>query len=76
MWEIIDNQLTRVFIFPDFKKAFSFMTEVALIAEKMDHHPDWSNCWNKVTIRLSTHEAGNIVTKKDYDLASSIDAIS
>lgn len=51
------------------------MTRVALVAEKMDHHPDWSNCWNKVSIQLSTHDAGGIVTEKDVELSQKIDAL-
>jgi 4a-hydroxytetrahydrobiopterin dehydratase len=75
MWHILDEKMQKEFIFNDFSEAFSFMTRVALLAEKSDHHPDWSNCWNKVTIRLSTHDAGGIVTEKDRDLAAKIDAL-
>jgi len=75
MWLIEDGKLRKTFIFRDFNEAFSFMTRVALIAEKMDHHPDWSNCWNKVIIQLSTHDAGDVVTEKDHDLAARIDAL-
>ena len=52
-----------------------FMVQVALLAEKMNHHPDWKNCWNKVEIRLSTHDAGNVITQKDMDLAEGISKI-
>ena len=55
--------------------AFAFMTKVAMIAEKADHHPNWSNVYNKVTISLSTHDAGNIVTAKDRQLALQIDKL-
>ena len=75
MWQEKDNQLTRDFQFGDFSEAFAFMTRVALIAEKMNHHPWWSNVYNQVTIKLSTHDAGNIVTEKDYKLASAIDKL-
>ncbi|MCK8493856.1 MULTISPECIES: 4a-hydroxytetrahydrobiopterin dehydratase [Spirosoma] len=75
MWEEKDNQLTREFMFTDFSEAFAFMTRVALIAEKMDHHPWWSNVYNKVTIRLSTHDAGNTVTEKDQKMAAAIDKL-
>lgn len=75
MWKEEDNKLTRTFQFTDFKAAFAFMTQVALIAEKMDHHPNWSNVYNTVTIQLSTHDAGNTVTDKDRKLADSIDQI-
>lgn len=73
MWEQKDNQLYRKFIFNNFIDAFAFMTKVAILAEKVNHHPTWINTWNTVEIRLSTHEAGNIVTEKDYDLAKEID---
>lgn len=59
----------------NFSQAFAFMTEVAMEAEKMNHHPEWSNIWNKVLIVLSTHDAGNIVTEKDLELAHRIDKI-
>lgn len=75
MWREQDNQLTRDFQFADFNEAFAFMTRVALIAEKMDHHPWWSNVYNQVTIKLSTHDAGNTVTEKDRTLAGAIDAL-
>lgn len=67
--------MSKDFHFKDFSEAFSFMTRVALLAEKMDHHPDWSNCWNRVTIRLSTHDAGGIVTERDLELAERIDSL-
>ena len=72
MWKEENNCLSREFIFKDFNEAFAFMTRVALLAEKMDHHPDWSNVYNRVTINLSTHDAGDIVTDKDHLLAQSI----
>ena len=75
MWTKTDNQLTREFTFADFSEAFAFMTRVALVAEKMDHHPWWSNVYNQVTIRLSTHDAGNTVTDKDRTLAAAIDRL-
>ncbi|MCX6216365.1 4a-hydroxytetrahydrobiopterin dehydratase [Spirosoma sp.] len=75
MWREQDNQLMRDFQFTDFSEAFAFMTRVALIAEKMDHHPWWSNVYNQVTIKLSTHDAGNTVTEKDRILAGAIDAL-
>ena len=76
MWQEQDNQLTRDFQFADFSQAFAFMTRVALIAEKMDHHPWWSNVYNQVTIKLSTHDAGSTVTRKDHELAAAIDKLS
>lgn len=75
MWVETDNRLKRTFQFRDFTEAFSFMTRVALIAEKMDHHPYWTNVYNTVTIELSTHDAGGVVTEKDYALAKAIDQL-
>jgi len=74
-WQEKDNTLYRKFEFKDFSQAFAFMTRVALAAEKMDHHPNWSNVYNKVEISLNTHDAGDIVTDKDRDLAKKIDAL-
>ena len=74
-WEEKDNSLYRKFQFRDFSEAFAFMTRVAMIAEKMDHHPKWTNGWNTVEVWLSTHDAGDIVTDKDRKLAEKIDAI-
>ena len=67
------DAITRELVFPDFNRAFAFMTQVALAAEKADHHPEWSNVYNKVRVTLSTHDAGG-VTQKDLDLARFIDA--
>lgn len=75
MWKEQDNKLQRTFEFKNFIEAFGFMAKVALIAEKMDHHPNWSNTWNKVEIELTTHSAGNKVTEKDYQLAKAIDRL-
>lgn len=75
MWEEKNNTLYRKFQFKDFSQAFAFMTRVALEAEKMDHHPDWSNVYNTVEIRLSTHSAGDVVTDKDRKLAQKIDGL-
>jgi len=71
-WNEKNNELVAQLKFKDFKEAFAFMTEVALIAEKMNHHPAWSNTYNKVEIRLSTHDAGNTITDKDRKLAERI----
>jgi 4a-hydroxytetrahydrobiopterin dehydratase len=76
MWKEENNALTKTYKFKTFIEAFSFMTKVALLAEKMDHHPDWSNSYNKVMISLSTHSAGNKVTELDKKLAEEIDKIS
>lgn len=75
MWEEKDKQLCKEFEFKDFSEAFSFMTRVALEAEKMQHHPWWSNVYNKVEIKLSTHDAGGIATDKDRRLAKKIDQL-
>ncbi len=75
MWKEENNQLYRQFQFADFSEAFAFMTRVAIEAEKMNHHPLWSNVWNKVEIWLSTHDAGDIVTDKDRNLAKRIDRL-
>lgn len=74
-WEEKNNSLYRKFEFKDFSEAFAFMTRVALIAEKMNHHPKWTNVWNTVEVWLSTHDAGDIVTDKDRALAEKIDAL-
>lgn len=73
MWTETDNKLVREFKFNDFTEAFAFMTKVAIHAEKMNHHPNWSNVWNTVKIELTTHDAGNTITQKDRDLAAKID---
>ena len=75
MWKETSTHLQRTFIFTDFSEAFSFMTRVAMEAEKLNHHPEWHNVWNKVDIILSTHDAGNFITEKDRQLAKSIDRI-
>jgi len=67
--------LQRTFKFDNFIQAFSFMTQVAMLAEKMDHHPNWENTFNQVTIRLTSHDAGDVVTEKDRKLASEIDKL-
>ena len=75
MWREENNFLVKEFVFKDFKEAFAFMTMVALAAEKMDHHPLWTNVYNKVQIQLNTHDAGNIITEKDRQLAAVIDKL-
>lgn len=73
MWQEEDNKLKGSFTFADFSEAFAFMTRVALLAEKSNHHPTWKNTWNRVDIELTTHDAGNTVTEKDRHLAKEID---
>jgi 4a-hydroxytetrahydrobiopterin dehydratase len=75
MWKEEDNKLKRTFEFSNFIEAFGFMSKVAIIAEKMNHHPNWSNVYNKVTIELTTHDQGNIVTDRDRKLAAAIDKL-
>jgi 4a-hydroxytetrahydrobiopterin dehydratase len=75
MWNETDGKLQRTFRFRDFSEAFAFMTRVALVAESMGHHPEWTNVYNTVTIKLCTHDAGDRVTGKDRKLAEAIDAL-
>jgi 4a-hydroxytetrahydrobiopterin dehydratase len=75
-WKNENNRLKKTFTFKDFSEAFSFMTRVALTAEKMNHHPTWTNTWNTVSFELSTHDAGDIVTDKDRKLAEAIDKLA
>ncbi|MCE3294899.1 MAG: phhB [Crocinitomicaceae bacterium] len=75
MWTETDNTLHRSFEFKDFPDAFAFMTRVAFVAEKLNHHPTWKNEYNKVEIWLCTHSANHTVTEKDRDLARKIDEI-
>jgi 4a-hydroxytetrahydrobiopterin dehydratase len=75
VWQEVNNTLYKSFQFKNFSEAFAFMTKVAIEAEKMDHHPRWTNVWNTVEIWLNTHSAGNIVTEKDRELAERIDAL-
>jgi 4a-hydroxytetrahydrobiopterin dehydratase len=75
MWKEEDHKLHRSLTFRDFKQAMHFMQQVADVAEEMDHHPWWSNVYNKIEIELTTHDAGNIVTEKDIKLARRIDEI-
>ena len=76
MWQEDNNQLVRTFKFNNFVEAFGFMTQVAIIAEKMDHHPNWSNVYNTVEIRLCTHDAGDVITDNDRELAAAIDQLA
>jgi len=76
MWTEINNSLYRKFEFDNFSEAFAFMTRVAFEAEKMDHHPKWTNVYNTVEIWLNTHDAGDTITEKDHKLAKKIDKLS
>ncbi len=75
MWKEENNRLTKTFKFKDFVEAFGFMSKVAILAEKVNHHPYWTNVYNTVSFELSTHDAGDRVTKKDHDLANAIDKL-
>ena len=74
-WKEENNTLTRNFKFKDFIEAWSFMTKVAMVAEKMNHHPEWTNVYNTVNITLTTHDKGNTITEKDRELAEKIDTL-
>ncbi len=74
-WELVDGKLHRELCFADFVEAFGFMTRLALVAEKHDHHPDWSNSWNKVRIDLTTHSLGGI-SENDFTLAHAANALA
>jgi 4a-hydroxytetrahydrobiopterin dehydratase len=75
-WDERDGALTQVFRFEGFVEAFAFMTRVALIAQRLDHHPDMSISWNEVTVRSTSHDAGNTITDRDRRLAAAIDGAS
>lgn len=74
-WEWNADALTATFVFPDFNKAFAFMTQIAQVAEQLNHHPDWQNSYNRVTISLRTHDK-NAVTDLDISLAKEISALA
>lgn len=71
-WSVVDGKLHREFVFADFSEAFGFMTRVALAAEKLDHHPDWSNSWNTVVIDIASHDAGGL-TERCFTLAARVE---
>lgn len=75
MFEHKENMLKASFKFPNFTRAFAFMTEVAFLAEQQNHHPNWSNVYNVVKINLTTHDQGNVVTQKDHTLAQAIESV-
>lgn len=75
MWREENNKLYRSFTFKDFDEAFAFMSKVAAIAKRLDHHPTWTNTYNKLEIWLNTHDAGDRVTQKDRDMAEAIDKL-
>jgi len=71
-WSVVDGKLHRELAFRDFAQAFGFMAQVALAAEKLDHHPDWSNSWNKVVIDITNHASGGL-TSRCFELAAAVD---
>jgi 4a-hydroxytetrahydrobiopterin dehydratase len=73
-WELLDHRIAKTFVFSNFVEAFGFMSSVAILAERANHHPEWSNVYKKVNIELTTHEAGGL-TEKDISLAKEIDAL-
>jgi|TARA_B110000483_G_scaffold93720_1_gene115444 4a-hydroxytetrahydrobiopterin dehydratase len=75
MWKEENNELVKKYTFKDFSEAFAFMTRVAILAEKHNHHPWWSNVYNQVEIHLTTHDEGNTITEKDRALAKAIDSL-
>lgn len=75
MWKETHNTLHQIFIFTNFVEAFGFMTKVGLLAEKMNHHPEFKNTYNVVEITLSTHYEGDTITQKDRNLAAAIDKL-
>jgi len=75
MWKEENNSLQKRFQFNNFVDAFAWMTKVAIWAEKWNHHPEWSNVWNTVDVKLSTHDAGNVVTELDRKLAQKMDEL-
>lgn len=74
-WELTGSAISRVFRFPDFIRAFGFMASVAAIAQSLDHHPDWDNVYDRVSIRLSTHDAGGL-TERDFEMARRINELA
>ena len=74
-WDVVDGKLHRELVFADFAEAFAFMTRVAELAERADHHPDWSNSWNTVTIDLTSHDVGGL-TDRDVALAAAINELT
>ncbi len=74
-WKEENNKLKKSFEFKNFVEAFGFMSRVALVAEKMNHHPEWNNVYNKVDIALQSHDDGDKVTEKDHKLAKAIDGL-
>lgn len=74
-WNQKDNALVKTFVFKDFPSALAWMVKAGYAIEKMNHHPEWTNVYNKVVVKLTTHDAGNTITDKDHQLAKILDAV-
>ena len=74
-WKLDQRRLHRIFKFENFVEAFGFMSQIAILAEKMDHHPEWSNIYNRVDVYLTTHDAGGL-TELDFELADHMDRLA
>lgn len=75
MWKEENNALVRTYEFKDFNECWGFMCRAALVIEQHNHHPEWSNVYNKLTVKLTTHDAGNTITEKDRELAKAMDKL-
>jgi 4a-hydroxytetrahydrobiopterin dehydratase len=74
-WVLSDNKLTKIFEFKTFEEAIDFMVRASIVISELDHHPEWTNVYNRVMVSLCTHDAGNMVTQKDHDLATALDRV-
>jgi 4a-hydroxytetrahydrobiopterin dehydratase len=74
-WVLLDNKLTKTLEFTTFEEAIDFMVRASKVISELDHHPEWTNVYNRVMVSLCTHDAGNVVTQKDYDLATALDRV-
>jgi 4a-hydroxytetrahydrobiopterin dehydratase len=74
-WVLSNNKLSKTFEFKTFEEAINFMARASKVISELDHHPEWTNVYNRVMVSLCTHDAGNVVTQKDHDLASALDGI-
>jgi 4a-hydroxytetrahydrobiopterin dehydratase len=74
-WVLSDNKLTKTFEFKTFEAAIDFMVRASIVISELDHHPEWTNVYNRVMVSLCTHDAGNVVTQKDHDLATALDRV-
>jgi len=76
LWVLSDNKLTKTFEFTTFEEAIDYMVRASKVISELDHHPEWTNVYNRVMVSLCTHDAGNVVTQKDHDLATALDQVS